>query len=88
MHRFRPRWLRLLAYFKTLQIGSQSIGHFLTTRLDSEIFLRCGNLRFAWITVLGNKIAGEAGQMVIVYHLMLKFAKQLSTFHAITTSRI
>ena len=39
---------------------------FLTVGLYSEVFLGLGNCRFARIAILGDEVAGEAGEVVVL----------------------
>jgi len=49
------------------------IALFLTAGLYSEIFLCLGDFGFSRVAVLGNEVAGEAGELVIVNHLNRTF---------------
>jgi hypothetical protein len=53
----------------TSHIGRQLVGQFLTAGLDSEVLLGLGNFWFTRIAVLGNEVAGEAGELVVIYKL-------------------
>ena len=57
----------LLAQFQPLYIGRELIGKLLTAGLDGKILLRVGDFRLAWITVLGDEVTSETGELVVSY---------------------
>ena len=57
----------LLAQLQPLDIGGQLVGKLLPPGLDGKVFLRLGDLRLARVAVHGDEIAGEAGELVVLY---------------------
>ena len=57
----------LFSQFQSFEVGRQLVREFLTTGLDSKVFLCLGDFGFARVTVLGDQVTGEAGQVVIGY---------------------
>lgn len=60
-------WAAVAAQVEPFAVGGQSVGKFLAPGLDGEIFLGVGDLGFSRVAVLGNQVAGEAGEVEIVY---------------------
>ena len=60
---------RLLAQFQPLQVGGQGVGQLLPAGLDGEVLLGVGDLGLARVAVLGDQVAGEAGEVVIGHFL-------------------
>ena len=57
----------LLAQFQPLHVGGGLIAQLLAARLDCEILLRMRDLGFARVAILGDQVAGEAGEVVVLY---------------------
>lgn len=60
---------RLLTQLQPFEVGGRLVGEFLAASLDGEVFLRLGDLGFAWVPVLGDEVAGEAGEVVVLNHV-------------------
>ncbi len=56
---------RLLPQLQPFQVGDSLVGQLLAPRLEREVLLGVGDLRLAGITVLGNQVAGEPGELEV-----------------------
>ncbi len=59
----------LPAQLQPLQIRGVGVGEFLAAGLDGEVTLGLGDLRLPGIAILGDQVAGKAGQVVVVDNL-------------------
>ena len=56
-----------LAQLDTFLLVGQELGDLKLPGRDSKVGLRGGNLRFAWVAILRDKLAGKLRKQVIFY---------------------